>query len=236
MDQLLCLTANIQAWLACQTSSLHARLHVCNQWHSNDGWDWCELKSGSGAGQRLRPCSAASARRRPVSRGALEALLGLTLPLLVAALPQLHRQKVGSLAAPNGLQGLQLAAPPSPRLADLSSLEDLPPSAKQGAVLAVLVNLGLVHLPLARTKPQPSVKQGGMLAVLVNLSSAVLLLAKRTAAPLEEGLDLAVEQVRHRLAHGSGSRLVGAQVERKGWGLTRAISRHLQPADLRLLC
>ena len=154
-------------------------------------------------------------------------LLGLTLPLLVAALRQLHLQKVGPLAAPNALQGLQLAAPPSQRLADLSSLEGLQPSVKQGAVLAVPVNLGSAHLPLARTNLQPSVKQGGVLAVLVNLSLAVLLLVKRKAAPLGEGLDLAGEQVRRHLVQGLGSRLVGAQVERKGWGLTRAINRRL---------
>ena len=216
---------------------MHACMLACVQsMHSNADWDWCEVKPGSGAGRRLKPCSVASARRRPVSREAPGALLGLTLPLLLAALHQLHQQKVGSLAAPNALQGLQLAAPPSQRLADLSSMEGLPPSVKQGAVLAVLVNLGLVHLPLARTNLQPSVKRGGVLAVVVNLSLAVVLLAKRQAAPLGESLDLAGEQAHHHLAQGLGSQLVGAQVERKGWGLTRAISKRLQPDDRCLSC
>lgn len=107
VDQLLhclCLAAEIKV---CQLSSLHACMLACMQsMHSNDSWDWCELSLSCGPGQRLRPCSVASARRRPVSREARGALLDLTLPLLVAALRQLHQQKLDNLAGPSDLQGL----------------------------------------------------------------------------------------------------------------------------------
>lgn len=189
------------------------------------------------ADQRQRPCSGASARRRPVNKEAHGVLLGLTLPLLVAALRQLHQQKAANLAAPNDLQGQYLGDLPSQRLvvhssqhqANLTSLEVLQPSVKQEAVLEVLVNLSLAVLVLAKKSLPPSVNQGAVQEALVNLSLAVLLLAKIKATPLAEDLDLAVEQVCRHLAQGLGSLPVDAQAKRKGLGHTRASSRHLQP-------
>ena len=189
------------------------------------------------AGQRQKPCSGGSARRRPVSREAREVLPGLTLPPLVAALRQLHQEKAANLAAPNDLQEQHLADPPSQhlavhpsqRLADLTSLEALQPSVMPGAALEGLVNLSLAVLILAKRRLQSTIKQEAVQEVLVNLNLAVLLLAKVKAAPLAEDLGLAVEQVRRHLAQGLGSLLVGAQAKRKGLGHTRASSSHLQP-------
>lgn len=222
----------MKVWLLCRLLLSQTVLH------SNVGYCcWCELCVRFAAGQRQRPCSDASARRRPVSKEAHGVLLGLTLPLLVAALRQLHQQKAANLAAPNDLQGQPLADPPSQHLAvhpsqhqaNLTSLEALQPSVNQEAVLEVLVNLSLAVLVLAKKSLPPLVNQGAMQEVLVKLSLVVLLLAKAKAAPLAEDLDLAVEQVRLRLAQGLGSLLVGAQAKRKGLGHTRASSRHLQP-------
>ena len=192
-----------------------------------------ELYVSFAAGQRQRPCSDASARRRPVSKEASGVLLGLTLPLLVAALHQLHQEKAANLADPSNLQGQHLADPqsqhpavhPSQRLVDLTSLEALQPTIRQGKVLEVLVNPSLAALVLAKRSLQPSVKQEAVQEFLVNLSLAIPLLAKTKAAPLAEDLDQAVEQVRRHL----GSLLVVAEAERKGLGHTRALSRYLQP-------
>lgn len=225
----------MRVWLLSELVLSQRVLHSHDDLMNNldDGCCWCQLCVSFAAGQRPRPCSGASARRRPVSKEARAVLLGLTLPLLVAALRQLHQQQAASPAL-NDLQGQYLADPPSQHLAvhpsqhlaDLTSLEAHRPSVKEGAVLEVLVNLSLAVLVLAKTSPQVSVKQGVVQEVLINSSLADLHLAKIKAAPLGE--DLAVEQVRHHLAQGLGSLLVGAQAKRKGLALTRATSRRLQ--------
>ena len=115
---------------------------------------------------------------------------------------------------------LPLADPPSQHLAVLHLAD--PPSQH----LAVQLNQHLADLTSLEGL-QPSVKQGAVLVVLVNLHLVVLLSEKTKAALLAEDLDLLVVQVHRRLAQGLGSQLVGGQAKRRGLGLTRASSRHM---------